>query len=172
MHETTPTSRKAAASSSDHAGSSTYSDTKPPPVYATPSAFRSPTKLLARLKALDDAMPPREVVGPSQHIYRGTSLFCLRPADPPRRQCIHLIESMYFDSIILTAIICNCMTMAWESPLDPTGTWKASFIDVRVEACALSHRALCDCEYGSHVLAADLRHQRDHPTSRMPPTRE
>ena len=42
------------------------------------------------------------------------------------RACIR----RYFDPIVLVTIVCNCITMAWESPLDPPGTTKAAFIDV------------------------------------------
>ena len=36
----------------------------------------------------------------------------------------------FFDPVILLTIMSNCVTMAWESPLDPSGTSKAAFIDV------------------------------------------
>ena len=36
----------------------------------------------------------------------------------------------YFEPFVLLTIIANCVTMAWESPLDPPGTPKAHFIDV------------------------------------------
>ena len=41
-----------------------------------------------------------------------------------------LIVSRPFDPFILLTIACNCVTMAWESPLDPCCTAKAAFIDV------------------------------------------
>eukprot|EP00966_Prymnesium_polylepis_P112586 2604735-Prymnesium_polylepis.1 len=75
--------------------------------------------------------PPAEVRGPSGRIYMSTSLFCLRPAMMPRSAAIFICESKPFDPIILVTILCNCTTMAWASPLDPTGTWKEAFLGVR-----------------------------------------
>ena len=74
--------------------------------------------------------PPRRVQGGSEHIYDGdhTALICLRPHHIPRRWAIFTIESFWFDPLILITIGMNCFTMAWGSPLDPEGTWKADFI--------------------------------------------
>ena len=105
--------------------------------------------VLPDLSALEDVAPPTEVVGPSGRIYRSTSLGCLRPAHPPRRHAIRLVESRWFDPVILLTIICNCVTMAWESPLDPPGTDKAAFIDV----CELVYLAIFTAELLSKVLA-------------------
>lgn len=78
-----------------------------------------------------DASPPKEtVVGNAGKIYADRAFFLLNIGDEPRRSAIMLIERPWFDVFILITIICNCTTMAWESPLDPTGTWKSSFIDV------------------------------------------
>ena len=77
---------------------------------------------------------PEEVVGDSGKLYNSTSIFCLQPGDQPRRLAIYIVESKPFDPIILFTILCNCVTMAWESPLDPCCTQKAAFIDVRL-AC-------------------------------------
>ena len=83
----------------------------------------------AGLEGLDVHPPKRMVVGPSGRIYSSTSLCCLRVADQPRKAAIHFVEARLFDPVILLTILANCMTMAWESPLDPPGTLKAHFID-------------------------------------------
>ena len=85
-------------------------------------------KAMAGLEGLSATPPATEVIGPSKHIYDGLSLFCLRPASLPRRAAIYTVENKLFDPIILVTILANCCTMAWESPLDPTGTWKEAFI--------------------------------------------
>ena len=36
----------------------------------------------------------------------------------PRRLAIYAVEHPIFDPLILTTIIANCATMAWDSPLD------------------------------------------------------
>ena len=80
---------------------------------------------------LDPTLKPTEVVGTSSgKAYGGTGFFCLRPYHEPRRTAIMICESKPFDPLILLTILANCTTMAWESPLDPTGTWKSGFIDV------------------------------------------
>ena len=85
-------------------------------------------ELLPGLEALDDDPPPEVVEGPSGKVYGDTS-FGLRISDEPRKPSIRLIEHPYFDASILLTILCNCVTMAWESPLDPPGTTKAGLID-------------------------------------------
>ena len=80
------------------------------------------------LSALDDEDPPKAVQGPSGWIYHSTSLCCLRPHDFVRFLAIHVVESPVFDPFIMLTIICNCVTMAWASPLDPPGTEKAAFL--------------------------------------------
>ena len=83
------------------------------------------------LEALQSESPSiTSVQGPSGVLYHSTSLFCLRVCDEPRRSCIRLVEASFFDPVILLTIMSNCVTMAWESPLDPSGTSKAAFIDV------------------------------------------
>ena len=89
---------------------------------------------LRGLDALSAKPPSLEIKGPSGRIYKGTSACGYRPADAPRRLAIRLVESRPFDPLILVTIICNCATMAWESPLDPCCTQKAAFIDVRCPA--------------------------------------
>ena len=83
----------------------------------------------AGLDALHSDHPPEEVIGPSGKVFRSTSIFCLRPHHWPRVWAIHLVESKLFDPIILLAILANCFTLAWQSPLEPAGTPKALFID-------------------------------------------
>ena len=39
-----------------------------------------------------------------------------------------LVTSKYFEPFIACVITFNCFELAWESPLDPPGTWKAGFI--------------------------------------------
>merc|ERR1719163_2159637 len=68
--------------------------------------------------------------GPSGWIYHSTSLLCLRPYHLPRRIAINIVESPVFDPFILITIMCNCITMAWDSPLDEPGTWKEDFLAV------------------------------------------
>ena len=52
---------------------------------------------------------------------------------------IGLIEQPYFDPLILLTILCNCVTMAWDSPLDPPGTWKAGLLGL----CEWTYLAMC-----------------------------
>ena len=81
------------------------------------------------LSALDASPPANAVTGPSGAVYHTTS-FGLRPHQFPRRQAIKLVEWASFDSFILGVIVCNCITMAWQSPLDPTGTRKQEFLAI------------------------------------------
>jgi hypothetical protein len=83
------------------------------------------------LSGLYTTPPAREVRGPSGRLYGGVSLWDLKIHDPPRRRAIEMVESRLFDPVVLGTIICNCVTMAWESPLDPCCTAKAALIDVR-----------------------------------------
>ena len=68
------------------------------------------------------------VLGKSGRVYRGTSLWGLTTRDEPRRLFISVVEARFFEPLILLTILCNCITMAWESPLDPPGTPKALLI--------------------------------------------
>ena len=85
---------------------------------------------LPGIDELDSYPPPPAVEGPSGRRYGETSLAGLAVSDEPRKRCIKLVERPIFDAFILLTILCNCVTMAWESPLDPEGTWKAGFIDL------------------------------------------
>ena len=85
----------------------------------------------APISALSSANPPNSAQGPSGWIYHSTSLFCLRPHHLIRRMAINTVENPVFDPLILVTIMCNCITMAWDSPLDPPGTAKADFLAVR-----------------------------------------
>ena len=40
-----------------------------------------------------------------------------------------IVEHRYFEPFIACVITFNCIELAWQSPLDPPGTWKADFID-------------------------------------------
>ena len=81
------------------------------------------------LRALDDtANPPEAVQGPSGWVYHSTSLGWMRPHHRLRFVAIHIVESPIFDPFIMITIMCNCITMAWASPLDPPGTEKAAFL--------------------------------------------
>ena len=86
---------------------------------------------LPPLRALRE-QKPNEVTerckGRSGRIFSDSVLCCLLPGHEPRRSAILLVESRLFDPLILLVILCNCATMAWESPLDPPGTSKSSFI--------------------------------------------
>ena len=85
---------------------------------------------LPGLQALFEDPPAPEVQGQSGRRYHSTSLCWLRPSDQPRCAAILLVEARWFDPFILTIILANCATMAWESPLDPPGTWKAGVLDL------------------------------------------
>ena len=45
-----------------------------------------------------------------------------------RRSAIAMVESRWFDPVILLTILANCTTMAWASPLDPPGTQKEALL--------------------------------------------
>ena len=81
------------------------------------------------LEALSEPAPPKSVIGPSGRAYRSTAFCCLRPHHFPRRQCIWLVESSCFEPIVFFAIVGAVSMLAWASPLDPSGTAKADFID-------------------------------------------
>ena len=71
--------------------------------------------------------PVQEMRGKSGKVYRSTSIFCLYPGHEPRRTAIRFVESKPFDPFILLTILANCSSMAWQSPLDPTGTHKEEY---------------------------------------------
>lgn len=96
--------------------------------------------------------PPDSVGGRNGRVYEGKSLGFLRPADLPRRIAIFIVESRFFDPFILFTIMCNCATMAWESPLDPVGTWKSHFIAV----CEDIYRIIFTFELLAKVVAYGL----------------
>lgn len=84
---------------------------------------------LPGIEGLATVPPSDAIVGRSGRVYRSSSLLGLAIFQEPRRFCIALTEWHHFDTFILCVIIANCATMAWESPCDPPGTWKASFIN-------------------------------------------
>ena len=55
------------------------------------------------------------------------------------------VESPIFDPLILVTIMANCTTMAWSSPMDPTGTWKQDFLAVRGAALTPHERLAPEC---------------------------
>ena len=50
------------------------------------------------------------------------------PKEPESNSAQRLVEHPYFEPFIACVITFNCIELAWESPLDPPGTWKADFI--------------------------------------------
>ena len=92
-------------------------------------AFEEET-VYAPISALQSSYPPAAAQGPSGWIYHSTSLGCLRPHHFPRRLAIMTVESPVFDPFILITIMCNCITMAWASPMDPPGTTKQDILAV------------------------------------------
>ena len=90
--------------------------------------FSLPEKKRIGLEGMDMEPPAPIITGPSGRIYHSRSFLCMRPHHEPRRTAICVLESWPFEPIILITIICNCLTMAWESNLDPPGTPKAAFI--------------------------------------------
>ena len=82
------------------------------------------------LRSLHSSNPPSEVRGLSGRIFEGTSLCNLRPHHQPRHFAILLVEWQPFNRFILLTIIMNCLTTAYESPTDPSGTAKRAFIEV------------------------------------------
>jgi len=74
---------------------------------------------------------PVEIIRPDGRTYdpNGVSLLCLKPDMIPRNWAIEFINTWWFDPLILMVILLNVSVMAWESPMDPPGTWKADFID-------------------------------------------
>ena len=101
------------------------------------------------LEGLEEQPPRATVIGPSGKVYTATSLYCLRPGHHPRKAAILFVEFPLFDPVILITILCNCATMAWESPLDPPGTAKAGFIDV----CEWVYLYIFTVEMLSKILA-------------------
>ena len=108
---------------------------------------------LAGLEGLDERPARKQVVGPSGRVYASTSLCHLAVADPPRRWAIRLVEHALFDTLVLVAILCNCATMAWDSPLDPPDTPKAVFI----ERCEAVYLAIFTVEMLTKILAYATR---------------
>ena len=91
--------------------------------------FYEESKPAEPLSALDRTPPAQKVVGPSGREYHSTSIFCLYAYSEPRKTAILMVESRWFDPLILMTILTNCTTMAFQSPLDPPGTVKAAWID-------------------------------------------
>ena len=82
----------------------------------------------SNLDDLSDDNPPEAFRGASGRIYHGIALGCLRPHHLPRRLSIRLTENWLFEIFVLSAILLNCATLAWESPVDLQDTWKADVL--------------------------------------------
>ena len=80
--------------------------------------------------------------GTSGRMYSGVACCCIRAVDRPRLWAIQVLEWRPFDPFILSVIICNCITMAVDSPLDPCCTPKAAFL----EAIEWVYLAVFTCE--------------------------
>ena len=74
--------------------------------------------------------PIVEYEGASGRVYGGAACCWLRPQHEPRKNIIEFVEWKPFDICVLLTIGANCLTMAWQSPLDPPHTAKSAFIDV------------------------------------------
>ena len=113
--------------------------------------FKLPEKyhIKAGIEALDASPPATVVVGSGGRVYGSTSIFCLRPATQPRKLAIHLCESSYFEALVLLTIFANVCTMAWESPLDPPDTPKASLI----RQCEAAFLGVYTVELATKVVA-------------------
>ena len=85
---------------------------------------------LEGLEGLDKVPPCTAVIGPSGRIYSSSTFGFLEVGHAPRRWAIKIVDWAPFDAFILVTILANCVTMAWNSPLDPPGTPKAHLIDV------------------------------------------
>ena len=90
------------------------------------------SEVVPGLEGLDFEPPAEKIL--TEKTYEGRTCFAFRVGDWPRRPIIKLVESPIFDRLILVTILANCVTMAWQSPLDPPDTPKAAFIDVRTAA--------------------------------------
>ena len=69
------------------------------------------------------------VRGPSGRLYHERAFGRWQVYEFPRAQCIHIIEFPGFDTFVVLAIVCNVISMAAQSPLDPPGTAKALFFE-------------------------------------------
>ena len=116
--------REARSAAHSGAGTVTTEDTDMQKTFIVDEA------VTATLSALESTTPPWAVRGPSGRTYDSTSLCSLRPADQPRRAAILFLENTWFEPLVLATILANCITLAWESPLDPQDTPKAAFIGV------------------------------------------
>ena len=85
-------------------------------------------KVYPGIERLTDRYPPSVVKGKSGWIYHSNAFGCLPPKSFVRRTAIYVVEAPIFDPFILLTIMCNCVTMAWASPLDPPGTRKEEIL--------------------------------------------
>ena len=85
-------------------------------------------------------------------MYAGTSAGCLRVGTCPCKYAILLVEASFFELLILFTILANCGTMAWGSPLDPPGSWKARVLAL----CEQVVLVMFTAEIATKVLAYGL----------------
>lgn len=139
-----PTQKRKAHDSPGGAMEAVGYSTPPPPVTRAPSAsdFMDPDEVIISPE-VKTKLPPLSalehgawaVQGRDGRRYHDTSLLCLQPSSWPRKWCIYLVESRFFEPCVLSVIILNVTTMAMQSPLDEGGTVKAAFISVRTSPC-------------------------------------
>lgn len=92
----------------------------------------TPSGRLPGLEGLSRRPLERAVRGPSGAIYHGTATyFNFQPYHPVRKLAIHIVEASFFETLVALVIAANVVTLAWASPVEPTGTWKSEFIEVR-----------------------------------------
>ena len=104
---------------------------------------------MGTMEGLMSGSKAESVQGPSGKIYQSTSLVCLKVHHLPRKAAIWVLETRWFDPFILITILCNCSTMAWESPIDPENTSKSEFIDY----CEWAYLYIFTFELVSKIIA-------------------
>ena len=134
---------------------STSSSSAPSPTPAPVAAADEPEDYdLDELPGLEGLArrPPVPAVkgnGDPPQIYHDLAFNALPPHAPVRRLAIEIIEHKWFEPFIAVTIAANCFTMAWESPLDPKGTWKDEFIG----HCETFFLAVFTCELVLKIIS-------------------
>ena len=54
------------------------------------------------------------------------SLLLFPPAHPLRRNVIALVENVWFDRLVISLILANCVTMALKDPLSTEPAWSVA----------------------------------------------
>jgi hypothetical protein len=103
---------------------------KPSAAAAAPARPRPPPPSAASAQEQETTTMSGEVIAPDGRVYEsdGVSLLCLKPKMFPRSAAIALVCAPWFETLILVVITLNVCSMAWESPMDEEGTWKAGVI--------------------------------------------